>query len=65
MGTDPRGARGAVLVEFALIALVFTLLLVATVEGRISLTPRGRLVADAIGAEILEAFESAAKVAGK
>jgi oxygen-independent coproporphyrinogen-3 oxidase len=40
-------------------------LLVATVEGRISLTPRGRLVADAIGAEILEAFESAAKVAVK
>ena len=37
-------------------------LLVATVEGRISLTPRGRLLADAIGADILEAFESAAKV---
>ncbi len=37
-------------------------LLVATTEGRISLTPRGRLVADAVGAEILEAFESAAKV---
>ena len=40
-------------------------LMVATVEGRISLTPRGRLLADAIGADILEAFESAAKVAGK
>lgn len=45
--------------------LLFGGLLVATVEGRISLTPRGRLVADAIGAEILEAFESAAKVVGK
>ncbi len=40
-------------------------LLLATVEGRISLTPRGRLLADAIGADILEAFESAAKVAVK
>lgn len=40
-------------------------LLVATVEGRISLTPRGRLLADAMGADILEAFESAAKVAVK
>lgn len=37
-------------------------LMVATTEGRISLTPRGRLVADAIGAEILEAFESPVKV---
>ena len=37
-------------------------LLTATPEGRIRLTTRGRLVADAIGAEILEAFESAAKV---
>lgn len=45
--------------------LLFGGMLVATVEGRISLTPRGRLVADAIGAEILEAFESAAKVAVK
>jgi len=35
-------------------------LMVATPEGRISLTTRGRLVADAIGAEILEAFEVAA-----
>ena len=35
-------------------------LLVATPEGRISLTSRGRLVADAIGGEILEAFETAA-----
>ena len=42
--------------------LLFGGLLLATVEGRISLTPRGRLVADGIGAEILEAFESAAKV---
>ena len=40
-------------------------LLLATVEGRISLTPRGRLLADAIGADILEAFETAAKVAVK
>ncbi|HEY0863923.1 MAG TPA: radical SAM family heme chaperone HemW [Lacunisphaera sp.] len=45
--------------------LLFGGLLVATVEGRISLTPRGRLLADAIGAEILEAFESAAKVTVK
>lgn len=30
-------------------------------EGRIRLTPRGRLLADAVGAEILEAFEAAAK----
>ena len=42
--------------------LLFGGLLVATPEGRISLTTRGLLVADAIGAEILEAFESAAKV---
>lgn len=42
--------------------LLFGGLLVATVEGRISLTPRGRLLADAIGADILEAFETAAKV---
>ena len=42
--------------------LLFAGLLVATHEGRISLTVRGRLVADAIGAEILEAFESAVKV---
>lgn len=33
-------------------------LLDATPEGRISLTKRGRLVADAVGAEIMEAFES-------
>jgi oxygen-independent coproporphyrinogen-3 oxidase len=45
--------------------LLFGGLLLATAEGRISLTTRGRLVADAIGAEILEAFESAAKVVGK
>jgi len=31
-------------------------LLVDSPEGRIRLTPRGRLVADAVGAEILEAF---------
>lgn len=42
--------------------LLFAGLLNATAEGRISLTDRGRLVADAIGAEILEAFESAVKV---
>lgn len=42
--------------------LLFGGLLVATVEGRISLTPRGRLLADAVGADILEAFETAAKV---
>jgi oxygen-independent coproporphyrinogen III oxidase len=36
-------------------------LLLATPEGGIRLTPRGRLIADAIGAEILEAFESAPK----
>ena len=40
-------------------------LLTATPEGRISLTERGRLVADAIGAEILEAFESPANVSAK
>jgi oxygen-independent coproporphyrinogen-3 oxidase len=37
-------------------------LLTATAEGRISLTVRGRLMADAIGAEILEAFENPANV---
>ncbi|MBI2497724.1 MAG: radical SAM family heme chaperone HemW [Opitutae bacterium] len=42
--------------------LLFGGLMVATPEGRISLTDRGRLLADAIGAEILEAFESAVKV---
>jgi oxygen-independent coproporphyrinogen-3 oxidase len=40
-------------------------LMTATQEGRISLTGRGRLVADAIGAEILEAFETPAKVAAQ
>jgi len=40
-------------------------LLTATPEGRISLTTRGRLIADAIGAEILEAFENAANVPAK
>ena len=38
-------------------------LMTSTPEGRISLTDRGRLVADAIGADILEAFETPAKVA--
>ena len=42
--------------------LLFSGLMIATQEGRISLTVRGRLVADAIGAEILEAFETPAKV---
>jgi oxygen-independent coproporphyrinogen III oxidase len=45
--------------------LLFEGLITATQEGRISLTTRGRLVADAIGAEILEAFETTAKTAGK
>ncbi len=40
-------------------------LMVATPEGRISLTVRGRLVADAIGTEILEAFESGVKEASR
>jgi oxygen-independent coproporphyrinogen-3 oxidase len=35
-------------------------LMTATPEGRISLTTRGRLLADAIGAEILEAFDAPA-----
>ena len=38
--------------------LLFDGLLTATVEGRISLTPRGRLIADAIGTEVMAAFES-------
>lgn len=37
---------------------LFNGLLTATPEGRISLTPRGRLLADAVGAEVLEAFET-------
>jgi len=37
-------------------------LMEAAPDGRINLTIRGRLVADAIGAEVLEAFETAAKV---
>ena len=36
-------------------------LLIATPEGRVRLTERGRLVADSVGAEILEAFESTVK----
>lgn len=39
--------------------LLFEGLLTATTEGVIQLTPRGRLIADAIGSEILGAFESA------
>jgi oxygen-independent coproporphyrinogen-3 oxidase len=38
--------------------LLFDRLLDASPEGRIRLTPRGRLLADAVGAEIMEAFES-------
>jgi len=45
--------------------LLFGGLLTATVEGRISLTPRGRLIADAIGGEVLEAFAGSAKEAVK
>ena len=45
--------------------LLFGGLLLATPEGRISLTPRGRLVADAIGGEVLEAFDSGPKVTVK
>ena len=37
-------------------------LMTATLEGRISLTERGRLLADAVAADILEAFETPAKV---
>jgi oxygen-independent coproporphyrinogen III oxidase len=40
-------------------------LLAATTEGRISLTPRGRLVADAVGVEVMEAFEAVPKEAVK
>ena len=36
-------------------------LLTSTPEGRIQLTARGRLVADSVGAEILEAFEATVK----
>ena len=36
-------------------------LLEATVTGQISLTDRGRLLADALGAEILEAFATSVK----
>lgn len=45
--------------------LLFDGLLTATPEGVIRLTPRGRLIADAIGAEILEAFESTPKTAAR
>lgn len=40
---------------------LFSGLMVGTPEGRIRLTPRGRLLADAIGGEILGAFEPAGK----
>jgi len=40
-------------------------LMTATPEGRISLTARGRMVADAVGADILEAFETPAKVTAR
>jgi oxygen-independent coproporphyrinogen-3 oxidase len=38
-------------------------LLLATAEGRISLTTRGRLVADAVGAEVMAAFETTQETA--
>src|SRR5688572_13726326 len=41
--------------------LLFDRLLEATPEGRIHLTPPGRLLADAVGAEIMEAFEATTK----
>lgn len=37
-------------------------LAVASTKGQLQLTPRGRLLADAVGAEILEAFAGPAKV---
>jgi oxygen-independent coproporphyrinogen-3 oxidase len=40
-------------------------LMTAMPEGRIKLTDRGRMVADAIAANILEAFETPAKVAAR
>lgn len=40
---------------------LFSGLLLGTPEGRIRLTPRGRLLADAIGGEILEVFEPAGR----
>jgi oxygen-independent coproporphyrinogen-3 oxidase len=44
---------------------IFGGLIEATPEGRISLTDRGRLIADAIGGEFLEVFETPAKEAAK
>lgn len=38
-------------------------LLLATTEGRIKLTPRGRLLADSVGTEVLEAFEASVPAA--
>ena len=58
-------SAGWTALEDLLPKFLFGGLLVATVEGRISLTPRGRLLADSIGAEILVAFESGAKVVVK
>ncbi|MBI5424983.1 MAG: radical SAM family heme chaperone HemW [Opitutae bacterium] len=40
-------------------------LLTHSPEGRIQLTPRGRLLADAVGAEVLEAFSTASKAPGQ
>jgi oxygen-independent coproporphyrinogen-3 oxidase len=40
-------------------------LLTATQEGVIQLTPRGRLIADAVGGEVLEAFETTSKPAAR
>jgi oxygen-independent coproporphyrinogen-3 oxidase len=45
--------------------LLFGGLLSATQEGVIRLTPRGRLVADAVGGEVLEAFESTPRPAAQ
>lgn len=42
--------------------LLFEGLVVDSAEGRLRLTSRGRLLADAIGSEILEAFETVPKV---
>ncbi|MEJ1973931.1 MAG: radical SAM family heme chaperone HemW [Lacunisphaera sp.] len=39
-------------------------LLDATPEGRVRLTPRGRLLADAVGTEVLEAFEAGVQGGG-
>lgn len=49
--------------EEVLPRLLFDGLLTATPEGVVRLTPRGRLVADAVGGEVLAAFESLSKPA--